>query len=171
MIATERWPSRLYAWAERMCTADAVYGSILVAGLIVAVIRKDVLTLTSIFPIVATVIAFWLAHVYANAVADHTVVDGRVIPIWQALRKSAVHSRGLLLSAAIPIACLALGTLGIIPGPVSTSLALWVVVGILAFLGYFAFEDRGSKMPARILGSIVTAAFGIGLILLKAVLH
>ncbi|MFF9565622.1 hypothetical protein ACF1AJ_19905 [Leifsonia sp. NPDC014704] len=49
--------------------------------------------------------------------------------------------------------------------------ALWLGVVILGVLGYSAFALRRSSWPIRIFGCLGTAAFGVVMIVLKAVIH
>ena len=42
---------------------------------------------------------------------------------------------------------------------------------LLGVIGYSAFAIRRSSWPVRILGCLGTAAFGVAMILLKAVIH
>lgn len=53
----------------------------------------------------------------------------------------------------------------------SLKTALWLGVVLLAVIGYSAFARLGFTVPMRILGALTTAAFGVAMIVLKAVIH
>jgi len=161
---------RLQSVTNSFGTEEGVYGVILVAGMIV-VTGADNATAWSVFlAVVGTVLVFWAAHVYAGTVARHGFGDGTT-----SLRKSfgaaLHHSWGLLVSALIPASILLLGVLDAVPDPIAIWSALWTCVAVLAVLGYVAFTRRSSPLWVRLLGALVTAGFGILMILLKAALH
>lgn len=66
---------------------------------------------------------------------------------------------------------LLLGALRVVPDGIANWVALWLGVVILGFLGYSALASRGRSWPIRILGCLGTAAFGVTMILLKALIH
>ncbi len=60
--------------------------------------------------VAVTLGVFWIAHVYAGAVAEHGTVDGQVVGLREAIRRS----RGLVLSGLIPAFPLLLGVFGVL---------------------------------------------------------
>jgi hypothetical protein len=154
-------------------TEAAIYGTILVSGLIAVSSAHDETSLIALITVVVTVIVFWAAHVYAGAVArlgERSDADAR-IGVRQSLRASLHHSLGMLTSASIPVLILVAGTTRVIPDALANELALWSGTIILAFLGYVAFLRRGSTFMTRIIGALSTASFGVIFILLKAFVH
>ncbi len=153
-------------------TEAAVYGTILVSGLIAVSSAHGETSVLVLVTVAVTVLVFWAAHVYAGAVA-HMGDDaaGEHIGVRAALRHSLRHSFGMLTSASIPALILLAGTTRIIPDNLANELALWSGTIILAFLGYIAFLRRGSSMAVRLLGALMTASFGIVFIALKAFVH
>jgi hypothetical protein len=152
-------------------TEEAVYGVILVAGMIVVAggYSRDA---WSVFTtVVLTVVVFWAAHVYAGTVAHHGLEEGRVTNLHDAFRMSLTRSLGLLTSALIPSAILLLGATRAIPDNATIWIALWVCVVVLFVLGYIGFARRGASWPWRIVGALGTAAFGLAMIALKAIVH
>ncbi|MCT9819632.1 hypothetical protein N3K63_04950 [Microbacterium sp. W1N] len=152
-------------------TEQAIYGVLLVAGLIVVASLHASSSLDVLTVVVFTVLVFWLAHVYAGAVARHGVHEGRTIGIRDSLRAAVRDSMGLLVAALLPCALLLLGTLRVVPDALAGWVALWSCVAILGVLGYVAFRRRGAPMAVRLLGAATTAGFGALMALLKAIVH
>jgi hypothetical protein len=121
--------------------------------------------------VLGTVIVFWLAHVYAGTVAAHGVIEGDETTLGTALKQALLRSMGFLTSALIPCSVLLIGALRVIPDVLAMWVALWLGVVVLGVLGYSAFALRGSSWPVRILGTLGTAALGVAMILLKALIH
>ncbi|MGC5225102.1 hypothetical protein ACPW96_21245 [Micromonospora sp. DT81.3] len=152
-------------------TEQAVYGVILVSGMIVVSGTADSTSWTVFWTVLVTVVVFWLAHVYAGTVAHHGLDHGRVLGIRESFRQALAHSWGLLASALIPSAILLLGATKAVPDPVAIWAALWTGVLVLGVLGYIAFLRRGAAWPIRVIGAVSTAAFGMAMIALKSVIH
>ena len=153
-------------------TAESVYGIILVSGMIVASGGHGASSWSVFLSVLGTVIVFWAAHVYAGTVAAHGVrVHGAHTSLKTAFRQSLRRSAGLLTAALLPSGVLLLGALRAIDDTVAVWTALWLGVVILAVIGYGAFARLGSSFPMRIVGSLTTAAFGVAMIVLKAVIH
>lgn len=152
-------------------TEESVYGTLLVSGMIVVSGGYGASSWQTFLSVLGTVIVFWVAHVYAGTVASHGVVEGDETSLGDALHLSLRRSVGFLTSALMPSAVLLIGALRIIPDSVALWVALWLGVVILGALGYSAFALRGSSWTVRILGSLGTAALGVAMILLKALIH
>lgn len=153
-------------------TAESVYGIILVSGMIVASGGQGVTSWSVFVKVLVTVIVFWAAHVYAGTVAAHGIeVHGAHASLKTAFRLSLRRSLGLLTAALLPSGILLLGALQAINDAVAIWTALWLGVVLLAVIGYSAFARLGFTVPMRIFGSLTTAAFGVAMIVLKAVIH
>jgi hypothetical protein len=152
-------------------TEESVYGVILVSGMIVVAGSGGGSAAEVFWKVFGTVVVFWAAHVYAGTVARHGLEEGHVIGLRQAFRASFRQSLGLLASAIIPLLILLLGATRAIDDVFALWCALWAGVGVLAVLGWIAFTRRGASWPVRLAGSLATAAFGIAMIVLKAVIH
>jgi hypothetical protein len=161
----------LHMVRSHFATDEGVYGVILVAGMIVASGGANATAWTVFLSVVATVIVFWAAHVYAGTVAHHGFEDGRIIGIRDSLRAALRRSWGLLVSALIPCSILLLGVVKAVPDVLAVWIALWGCVAVLAVLGYIAFARRRAPWHIRLLGALATAGFGILMILLKAGIH
>jgi RsiW-degrading membrane proteinase PrsW (M82 family) len=152
-------------------TEESVYGVLLVSGMIVASGGHGESSWRVFWSVAITVVVFWAAHVYAGTVAHHGLDHDRVVGLKESLGIALLRSRGLLLSATIPLLILLLGATRAIPDNVAIWAALWAGVVVLAVLGFIAFHRRGAPWPVQVLGALVTAGFGIALIVLKAVIH
>jgi hypothetical protein len=152
-------------------TEESVYGALLVSGMIVVSGTYGASSWRTFLSVLGTVFVFWVAHVYAGTVAGHGVIEGDETTLGTAFRRSLRRSMGFLTAALIPSVLLLIGALRVIPDVIAIWLALWVGVVILGALGYSAFALRGSSWTVRILGTLGTAALGIAMILLKAVIH
>lgn len=156
-------------------TEAAVYGTILVSGLVAVSSAHGETSFVVLATVAITVLVFWGAHVYAGTVARVTEHDehdrGGAVGVRAAFGASVQHSLGMLSSATVPAAFLLAGTTRVIPDGLANDLALWSGVVILAFLGYVAFLGRGSPLHTRILGALGTASFGIVFVVLKALVH
>lgn len=153
-------------------TEAAVYGTILVSGLIAVSSAHGETSVVVLVTVAVTVLVFWAAHVYAGAVSRMGAgVDNEGIGVRTAIRQSVRHSFGMLTSATIPALILLLGTTRVIPDDIANDVALWSGTIILAFLGYVAFLRRGSSIPVRIAGALATASFGVVFVILKAFVH
>ena len=152
-------------------TEAAVYGTILVSGLIAVSSAHGETSAVVLITVGVTVLVFWAAHVYAGAVArlgdDSTAHRG----LRAAIAASVRHSFGMLSSAGVPALILLAGTTRLIPDDLANEIALWSGTVILAFLGYVAFLLRGSSVLACLAGALATASFGIVFIVLKAFVH
>jgi hypothetical protein len=169
----EREPADLPAKVIRasFATEQAVYGVILVSGMIVVAGMHRATSLQVLLTVVVTVLVFWIAHVYAGTVAHHGLYEHRERSLGDAFRMAVERSWGLLGSALIPCVILLLGTTRVVPDDVAIWSALWAGTVVLGVLGYVAFTRRGAPIVGRIIGALSTAAFGLVMVVLKAVVH
>jgi hypothetical protein len=148
--------------------AGAVYGTILVTSVIAASSSDDGLSLGQLVLVVSvTVVVFWLAHIYARALAHS--VTARVRITGAELRELAVHEWPLLQAAILPVACLALGWLGLY----ERAAALWLAVGsgvaMLVAWGVVYARAEGLGTAGTAVAVSANAAFGLAVVALKAV--
>jgi hypothetical protein len=145
----------------------AVYGTIVATALIAATARHQppelILTAT-----VATLLVFWIAHVYADFL-DHGLRQDRfhmgVLPAIMARELS------MLAAPALSILFLLLGAVGLLDEELAVRLALWNGVVQLVGWGIDVGRRRGQAWPAALLTGLVNGAFGVVIILLEVLLH
>jgi hypothetical protein len=135
-----------------------IYGTILVLAVIVAGAKAFEHEAGHIAGLVAvTVVVFWLAHVYADALAHAVAYDQHLS--FADLRRIAHREASMLEAAVPPLVPLLLGAFGIL----STKLAVWVAFG----LGLFVLCAQGITF-ARVermgrLGTLAVVAANLGL--------
>jgi hypothetical protein len=102
-----------------------IYGTILVLAVLVAAAKAYPDSAWRIAAVVlATSAVFWLAHVYADAVA-HGVAHGQRLSRAE-LRYIARREASIIEAALPPLAALLLGAVGVL----ETNVAVWVAFGL-----------------------------------------
>jgi hypothetical protein len=148
--------------------AGAVYGTIVVMGALVAGSKgePDPARLGAI--VSATVLVFWLAHVYSDALGE-TITRGRRLDRRE-LTDVARRELGIPLAAVGPLAALLLGAIGVLRDTTAIWIALLMGLGTLAVTGiaYARIERMGR--PGTVAVVAVNLAFGLALVALKAAL-
>lgn len=152
-----------------LVSEEAVYGLILVAGMIIVGSGYPGETWTTFLTVLTTVIVFFAAHVYASAVAR--MAHGRGSTLSAAMRGSLRHSIGLVVVALPPMAALLLGAIGIFDSRTATWIALIVTLVLLVLDGWLMAAARTPSFWVRLLGAAVSGAFGAVLIVLKVLIH
>lgn len=165
----------------RLAIADlgsesAIHGVVLVSGLLVIVAgQPDLAAPDVLWKVVATAVVFWLAHVYSGVVAHlgdhHDESHSPISRLTSAVVHSLNHSWGMLGATLVPIIVLGLGILGLLSYEQAVWGTLWLDVAILAWLGFIGVSSWTPKLLPRLAGAAGTALLGVGLILLKAMIH
>lgn len=154
--------------AGRLWTAGAIYGSIAATAVIAATARHRppgrVLALT-----VATLVVFWLAHVYAEALAHH--LRGATRLRWATVTAAMAQERPMLVAPALSLLLLLLGAVGLLDEHLAVNLALWAGVAQLAGWGVAYARRQRWGWPTALVAGVVNGTFGVTIIALKAFLH
>ncbi|PQZ94836.1 hypothetical protein CQ018_05695 [Arthrobacter sp. MYb227] len=152
---------------------SAVYGLVVVSALLIISDRYDVTSLQVFFKVLGAVLVFWLAHVFAAAVAHlNAVADkDRKAPLKAALRHGISHSSGMLIASVIPLLIVLLGVTNLVRDDVALWTALWVDVLFLGLLGYFSAVRWTRQQSMRIGVGLSTALLGVVVVILKALVH
>jgi len=150
----------------------AIHGVILVAGLVVILGNSEEASWDVLVKVIATLVVFWAAHVYASAVA-HLGDEYEGDTPWRtravrATRDALDHSWGMLLAGVIPLVVLTLGTLNLLSDQNAIWGTLWVAVLILGILGWLGVASWSPRPQARLLGAVVTSLLGLALVVLKS---
>src|SRR5690606_958818 len=110
---------------RRMVSEPAIYGVVLVAGLVVIIGNSADASWDVLVKVLATLVVFWIAHVYAAVVAHLGDTYDDTVPgrdrLVAAIRDSLSHSWGMLLAGVIPLVVLTLGVIRLI----SDRQAIW----------------------------------------------
>ncbi len=156
--------------ARILMSEEAVYGLILVSGMIVVSYTLTGTSLSALTTVIGTVIVFFAAHVYAGTLARLAATDGKA-GLGESIRAAAHHSLGMLLISLAPIAVLLLGVLRAVDDDLAVWLALSIDTLALGVLGWLAVSKWTTHWWLRLASALTTAAFGGIIIGLKAFIH
>ncbi len=158
-----------------LASESAVYGVVMVSGLLVIVANKsDAEPFFLLLKVLGASVVFWLAHVYAGTVshlADESEGQTSRQRLTAAIRVSAGHVWGMLAAPIVPAVALGASALGAIPQEQAIWGTLWVNVALLAVLGYRGVSRWSDRLWVRLVGALTTAGFGLVLVVLKALIH
>jgi multisubunit Na+/H+ antiporter MnhG subunit len=149
-------------------SAGAIYGTIaamaVIAGSAKSSEHGEALGLT-----IATLLVFWLAHVYAHALAHH--LRGAKRLDWSAVRVAMAEEWSLLQGPVPLLVLLVLGELGVLEERQAVRLALWLgVVELVTWGILYARRQRWSWVTALTAGA-VNGLFGLVIVVLEVVVH
>lgn len=158
---------RWHAWFDaRFRSPAAIYGLIVFSALLMIGSDHEDDTVEVVLVALATLVVFFIAHVFAHTLADHGT--RRLGP---AIRYALTHSAGMLWAAIPPsLAMLIAGAQGMTAGD-AADYAVWATMFVLAFLGYVAYSRTGAHWSLRILGAIGTALLGAFVAILEYAFH
>jgi hypothetical protein len=145
----------------------AVYGTIVATAVIAATGTHEPPGRT-LAATVATLLIFWLAHVYADFL-DHGLRQAGFE--LKALGAIAGTELSMLAAPALSIVFLLLGVLGVLDEELAVRLALWNGVVQLVGWGTDVGRRRGQAWPGALLTGLVNGAFGVVIIFLEVLLH
>jgi hypothetical protein len=146
----------------------AIYGTIVASAIIAATAaggKSPDLILTAT---VATLLVFWLAHVYAHFL-DHQVRHDRTR--WKVLTSIMGQELSMVAAPALSILFLLLGAVGLLNEPLAVQFALWTGVVQLFGWGIEVGRRRGQPWPSALLAGLINGAFGLVIIGLEVLLH
>jgi hypothetical protein len=139
-----------------------IYGTIVVLATTVAGSRAYQHSLAHVAGLVfVTTVVFWLAHVYAHAIAESVAHDRHLSRT--TLGEIARKESSIIEAAAVPIGALLLGHLGVLSDRVALWLAIGAGLGVLAATG-LAFA-RAERLGRAATLAIVGVNLGLGLAL------
>ena len=162
------WP-RHAIW-RAVFSPPFIYSTIIISAVII--VADDYQSDIELFEIaIGTVITVWIAHVFSETVAKGFNVHPRPTPIRDLFHHALVDSMGVLLAAVLPALFLLLGSVGALDEYFAYWCALGVPVLGLAVVGWMLFKRRGHPWPIRLAGAVMTAALGVLVVGLKALVH
>jgi hypothetical protein len=148
-------------------TAAGIYGVIVGAAVMATTHADSVIQLE--LAVLVTLVIYWAAERYSRIVAER-IIEGRR-PSWHEVRQQLTYGWAIVSTSVLPLAVL--GVLGLVgvDQSVATLVALLCSTGLLCLAGWAAGR-RGQLSPLERVASAATAgAFGLMMILLKAMLH
>jgi hypothetical protein len=154
---------------RRESIGGTVYGTIIVMATIAAGAHSRTSASELATVVGVSVIVLWIAHVYANGLAE-SLQRGRRLDVAETLAV-ARHELAMPLAAVAPLASLVLGALGVLEEVTAVRLALAFGVVTLGFQGarYAALEQL------RPLGAVFSIALnvllGLIIVVLEAAVH
>jgi hypothetical protein len=150
--------------------ARAVYGQILVTSVVGALSEDSEIDAGYILvSVVTTMLVFWLAHVYAEAMSRG--LEARRHLRWAEIRRLAA-AEWPLVQAAVPTAIvLGLGAVGALSTESAVDIAIGVGVVALFSWGLAIGRASGSSWAASLIGAAISAGFGLVVVGLKALVH
>ena len=144
--------------------AGGIYGTILVTS-IVAAADSSTTIWRSLGIVEVTMVVFWLAHVYAGALAWS--IDGNEPFSRREIRRVAGGEWPLLQAAVVPSAALLAGALGLIRPQTAYWIAIGYGVAALIWWGLVFARKEGLGRRATIAVVVVNASFGLIIVVLK----
>jgi hypothetical protein len=155
---------------ERQARAAAIYGTILVLAVLAVLSEEEELGPGRILAgILASSLVYWLAHVYAEVLADS--LTGSRASLSRRVRHAAVREWPLVAAVATPAVPLLLGAIGLLSRSTALALTFAVALGSLIGWGYAAARATG-QTPVKAVGSALLAgALGAVMVALKGQLH
>ncbi|MDQ4042157.1 MAG: hypothetical protein M3141_10485, partial [Actinomycetota bacterium] len=130
-----------------MNLAGAIYGTVVVTALVTALSEDESVSPGELaISITATMLAFWLAHAYANLLAGEAT--DRRLPGRRDVRAALAREFTIVEPVGVPVAFLMLGELGLVSAETSEDLAIAGGLAVLGLAGWgLARHDRLS--PGR----------------------
>jgi hypothetical protein len=144
--------------------AGGIYGTILVTSIIAAADSSEAIWL-SLGVVEVTMVVFWLAHVYAGALARS--IDSDDPFSGSDVRRSVRREWPLLQAAVVPSLALIAGGVGLI----ATRFAYWIAIGYgvatLIWWGILIARKERLGRGATTAVVLVNASFGLCIVTLK----
>ncbi len=156
-------PAEPAHWAVRGLSA-AIYGQVVATSIVAALeVHEQSPPGRTFVAVVATMIVFWLAHAYAEALTS--------AQDWHQTTR-ILKQEGAMVMVALPtLAVLALGVFDVFSRENTALVSVYVGVVMLFGLGGLAAHRNGRSMANVLLTGVVGAAFGLVVIVLKVLSH
>lgn len=149
--------------------AGAIYGVITATAVIAATSAHGESIVATLAGTVATLVVFWLAHVYAEVLAHH--LSGGHRPSMAVVRAALVKQLPVIEAPAPSVLLLLLGALGLLEPVRAVNLALWTGVAQLAAWGIAYARQQGWPWSVAAVAGVINGGLGASVIVLKALIH
>jgi hypothetical protein len=156
--ATERQVERL---------AGAIYGTILVAGVLAATTADDAEVGDTALYVFATVLVFWLAHAWADSLARRVTATRRGL---KGFRTTLANQWPLVQSAFPPIVVMIVASVLGADDEAAITWGAWSCVVLLAGWGIVVARKEKESAGGIVGTSVACAALGFLMIALKSIL-
>ncbi len=148
--------------------SEAIYGTLAATAVVAAesIGTPDLAHMA--WSVVLTLLVFWIAHVYTNAI-EHRLVHGH--GGFRALGAIAVRELPIVEAPAPVVLVLVLGVAGLLAPRPAANLALATGIVQLFLWGVSSGRGLGRSWRASVAGGLVDAALGLIVVGLKALVH
>ena len=148
--------------------SGAIYGTLLVMALL-AVQPEDDPPEKVAAGVAATMLAFWLAHVYAHSLATRLLTGDP--PSWTHVREELAHEWPLVQSAGPGLAGLLLATTGLFG--TETAITIGLALGMVELFAWGVLLGRRQDLGygRAILVGVIDCSFGLVIVILEALVH
>jgi hypothetical protein len=158
-------PARSAATRQRQ-QAAGIYGTIITAAVLVSAgSRLDTLQLE--ISILVTLLVYWLAEVYARVLSGQ--LQGGRLPTWQDVRAELAAAWPMVSASFLPLLLLLVVRLAGASSSAAANAGLAATVLLLVFYGWSAGRAAGLRGIRLLFVTLIAAALGLLLILLKNV--
>ncbi len=147
----------------------AIYGSILVTSLVSALSEEHAHAGAMALAVGSTMVVFWLAHVWSDAVGER-LVNPRPFTV-RGLARVARTQWPMLQSAALPLLALLLASAGAVSLTVGVDVALGVSIVQLVAWGLVLGLRSFASWPQALLAGAVDGLLGLAIVTLKVLVH
>ncbi len=144
----------------------AVYGSVIVLAVIIALDDTSVRAREAIASVLGAAVATVLAELYGDYLAETIRERRRPTP---AERAEAVRSAlAGLLAAILPVIFFVLAGFGVVELPTAFEVAVWTGVGVVGFYAFVANRVGGMSVGRSVGAGVLFTLLGAVLVLIKA---
>jgi hypothetical protein len=147
--------------------AAGIYG-VIIGAAVMATSHGETSTAVAL-AVLVTLIVYWAAERYARLVAER-VHDGRGLTLHE-VRVQLTSGWTIVTASALPLAVLVVGDLLGFDAQVAVSLALAASTLLLFGVGWEIGREASLGTGERILMAMSAGAFGVVMVVLKALLH
>lgn len=159
--------------ADRVVPADnasgVVYGMIVIGALLAAESGRHETYLDTVLSTVIAAALYWLAHAYSHTLGARLERQERLSA--GGLAQAIAHDWAIMCGAALPLLALLLAWVAGAPLRGAVTAALWTTIASLVLFELFAGIRSHATPRELVLDVSVGAAMGVGILLLKIVLH
>jgi hypothetical protein len=150
-------------------TARVVYGTIVVGTLLAAESAQKETYLKTVLSVVITLLLYWLAHSYAESAASRMNTRTRLSA--DELIRSMRHESPIIIGAAMPLVPLLIWWVTGASLTNAVSAAIWTAAGMIVVYELIAGLRAKLTGVELIVQTLVGAALGLMVIVLKLLLH
>jgi hypothetical protein len=119
--------------------------------------------------VVATLFAFYIAHVYAVLLGRWA--EERIVPDMAETREELRRQWPMISVVAIPVLVLLLGSFDVVDDRTAINVALAICLFELIFTAWYASREAGANRSQSVIAVAIAVGIGIIITALKAALH